>query len=226
MKRMAGLALMSVLLGSATAIGTLPAAGQAHQDATWKDHGGKPGQSSSTDSGQHGNQTGNHSKGQGSNWTGGKPQDNKHDRDNRSNAGSSWTGGASDRDRHRDRDVRDRDHRGDNQFGGGTFDRRPDNWNRRPTHFNRLDYNRNVFSHRRFHWKPYVRPHGWYSHRWVFGERLPFFFWTHDYWLTDWWMFGLPIPPFGCEWVRVGDDAILIDTRTGEILQVVYGVFW
>jgi len=30
-------------------------------------------------------------------------------------------------------------------------------------------------------------------------------------------------PKSGC---RVGDDAILIDTRTGEILQVICGVFW
>jgi hypothetical protein len=29
----------------------------------------------------------------------------------------------------------------------------------------------------------------------------------------------------GCEWVRDDTDALLVDTATGEILQVEYGVF-
>ena len=33
-------------------------------------------------------------------------------------------------------------------------------------------------------------------------------------------------PPWGYEWVRYGPDAVLIDVRTGQILQVRYGVFW
>jgi Ni/Co efflux regulator RcnB len=49
---------------------------------------------------------------------------------------------------------------------------------------------------------------------------------VRDYWLTDWWMFDLPIPPYGYEWVRYGDDALLINTYTGQILEVEYGVFY
>ena len=111
-------------------------------------------------------------------------------------------------------------------IGGTSFGRRPDDWNHRPQRFEHRDYNANINSPHRFHWGSYRRPRGWYDHRWVFGERLPFFFWTHNYWLTSWWLFGLPIPPVGCEWVRVGNDALLIDTRTGEIIQVVYNIFW
>jgi Ni/Co efflux regulator RcnB len=33
------------------------------------------------------------------------------------------------------------------------------------------------------------------------------------------------VPPAGYEWVRVGDDALLIDVNTGEVLQAEYGVF-
>jgi Ni/Co efflux regulator RcnB len=33
------------------------------------------------------------------------------------------------------------------------------------------------------------------------------------------------VPPMGFEWVRDDTDALLIDTNTGEILQVEYGVF-
>jgi Ni/Co efflux regulator RcnB len=33
------------------------------------------------------------------------------------------------------------------------------------------------------------------------------------------------VPPAGYEWVRVGADALLVNTATGEVLQVEYGVF-
>ncbi len=104
--------------------------------------------------------------------------------------------------------------------------RRPHDWNNRPRHYDPRDYHHNYQAERRYHWRPYVRPHGWYYHRWVFGEILPRFFWVRDYWILDYWMFGLPIPPYGCVWVRYGDDAVLIDTRTGAILQVIYGIFY
>jgi len=34
------------------------------------------------------------------------------------------------------------------------------------------------------------------------------------------------LPPVGCEWVRVGSDALLVDIWTGEVLSVEYGLFW
>jgi Ni/Co efflux regulator RcnB len=79
---------------------------------------------------------------------------------------------------------------------------------------------------RRFHNGAYYRPHGWYSHRWRYGEFLPFFFFTNNYWINDWDYFGLDDPPPGCVWVRYGDDALLIDRDTGEVIQVVYGIFY
>ncbi len=106
-----------------------------------------------------------------------------------------------------------------------TIGHRPPNWNNRPTRFNRHDYYHNYVAAHRYHWRPYIRPHGWFYRRWVFGQVMPRIFWVRNYWITDFWMFGLTIPPYGCEWVRYGDDAILIDVNTGEILQVVYGIF-
>jgi len=35
----------------------------------------------------------------------------------------------------------------------------------------------------------------------------------------------LEVPPVGYEWVRDGADAILVNTSTGEIPQMKYGVF-
>jgi Ni/Co efflux regulator RcnB len=73
---------------------------------------------------------------------------------------------------------------------------------------------------------PYYRPHGWYYRRWVFGDFLPIAFFAETYRLYDYWFYNLPVPPYGCEWVRYGDDALLVDMRTGEVIQVIYGVFY
>ena len=35
-----------------------------------------------------------------------------------------------------------------------------------------------------------------------------------------------PTTPYASNWVRVGDDALLVDLRTGEVLDVVYELFW
>ena len=37
---------------------------------------------------------------------------------------------------------------------------------------------------------------------------------------------GLPYPPPGAEWIRVGADALLVDIFTGEILDVAYDAFY
>ena len=108
---------------------------------------------------------------------------------------------------------------------GTTFGTRPSNWNRYPRTFDTGTYRRNMTAQRHFHWQTYNRPSGWYYRRWVFGQIFPRTFWAQDYWLTDYWMFDLPIPPYGYVWVRYGDDALLVNKRTGQVLQVVYDLF-
>ncbi|MEJ0028780.1 MAG: RcnB family protein [Rhizomicrobium sp.] len=110
--------------------------------------------------------------------------------------------------------------------GGATvFGTRPSNWNQYPRTFNRGTYQRNLTAPRQFHWQTYNRPSGWYYRRWVFGQVFPTIFRAQNYWLTDYWMFNLPVPPYGYVWVRYDDDAVLIDKQTGVVLQVVYGLF-
>ena len=111
------------------------------------------------------------------------------------------------------------------QTGGAAFGTRPSNWNQYPRKFDRHFYERNIHASRHYHWRSYHRPYGWYYRRWVFGQIFPSIFWARDYWLIDYWMFDLPIPPYGYVWVRYGDDALLIDRQTGQILQVVYDIF-
>lgn len=103
---------------------------------------------------------------------------------------------------------------------------RPNNWNVRPRNFDVRIYRRSFVAPQRFHWRVYYhRPHGWYYRRWSYGQVLPHFFWVRDYWITDWWMFDLQRPPYGYEWVRYGDDALLVNIYTGEVLEAIYDLF-
>lgn len=128
---------------------------------------------------------------------------------------------------HRDGDRRDDAHRdGDHRDGGhGDWDRRHRN--------DRHDYRRwehgrypSVYfsSHRyRSYWRP---PVGYYARVWGFGDFLPRGWYGEQYYLTDPWDYDLPLPPPGYDWVRVGYDALLIDSYTGRVVQVVRNAFW
>ena len=85
----------------------------------------------------------------------------------------------------------------------------------------------NIQAPRRFHFTvAYRQPAGFYVHRWTFGERLPVAFFARDYWIADFSLYGLMAPWAGYEWVRVGDDALLVDVETGEVIRVEYGLFY
>lgn len=102
----------------------------------------------------------------------------------------------------------------------------PPRWNEFRRTFNMRLYQNNLRSPQRYHYRPYIRPHGWYYRHWVFGQLFPPIFWTRDYWIVDYWIFGLIDPPYGYVWVRYDGDAILVNVQTGVILRVVYGVFY
>jgi Ni/Co efflux regulator RcnB len=113
--------------------------------------------------------------------------------------------------------------------GGGTrFTHVTSFHGRGGSHFtaNVRSFRRNFNAPRRFRFGSYNRPHGWYAHRWVYGERLPYGWYGRDYWIPNFVNFGLIVPPDGYQWVRDGDDALLVDVDTGEVLQVEYGVFY
>jgi Ni/Co efflux regulator RcnB len=95
----------------------------------------------------------------------------------------------------------------------------------RPATVDRGAYQHNYRAARSYHIGPYHHPEGWTAHRWGYGETLPRAYWAPQYLIGDYWLFGLEVPPVGYEWVRDGNDALLIDTNTGQILQVEYGVF-
>ncbi len=154
-----------------------------------------------------------------------------------------------DRSDHRGADNRGHDNRG---FGDHRPDRRPDS-NTRPdrndhrpnfrpggnNHRPGLDRNRSRrdwsgwrrdHSHfrpsHRWHAPTYHRPSGWYYRRWSFGDFLPSLFWSSQYWISNYGMYDLPPPPPDAVWVRYGDDAVLIDRFTGEVIDIEYDFFY
>ena len=73
---------------------------------------------------------------------------------------------------------------------------------------------------------PFVYPPGWGYQRWVVGAFLPPVFLVSDYWYAYWDLIGLPPPPPEYQWLRYGSDLLLVDLATGEVIDVVYDVFY
>ena len=57
------------------------------------------------------------------------------------------------------------------------------------------------------------------------GDTLPFSALVDAYFIYDFVALGLMEPPYGDRWVRFGPDALLVDPRTGQVVDVVYGVY-
>lgn len=131
-------------------------------------------------------------------------------RDGRDDHRRGWDGRWSRDDRDRwNRDDRDRDRRrGDRPY-----------WSQGRYPFS-------YHSHRRYRGSRWIAPPGFYVRSWSHGDYLPWGWYSQSYRLNDWWAYGLPWPPPGFDWVRVGPDVLLVDRFNGRIVQVVRMVFW
>jgi Ni/Co efflux regulator RcnB len=69
-------------------------------------------------------------------------------------------------------------------------------------------------------------PYGFHYRRFSVGERIPAALLAADFFLTAYAEYGLEPPPPGYVWVRDGDDAVLVDRYTGEVIAVEYDVFY
>jgi Ni/Co efflux regulator RcnB len=81
----------------------------------------------------------------------------------------------------------------------------------------------------RYHAPRYAFPGGyggWGGHYWRRGEFLPAVFFQPNYFIGDYWSYGLWAPDYGYQWIRVGADALLINLATGEVVDVVPGVYY
>jgi Ni/Co efflux regulator RcnB len=100
------------------------------------------------------------------------------------------------------------------------------NWRNNNARANWQQYRRNFHSPKRFRVGAYHGPRGFHYQRWSYGDRLPSSYYARPFWLLNALAYGLFAPPPGLIWVRYGDDALLVDQYTGEIVQVRYDVFY
>ncbi len=88
-------------------------------------------------------------------------------------------------------------------------------------------YGGHYFARQRFFFGLYYAPFPYYRTRfWVSDAWLPGAYYETQYVIGDYWRFDLYDPPAGCQWVRVGGDALLVDTWSGEVIDHVYDFFW
>ena len=91
----------------------------------------------------------------------------------------------------------------------------------------RYDWSRYRNQHRSlFRFGIYSDPYGFGYNRMMPGWSMWPNYFQSNYWLNDPWMYRLP-PAYGpYRWVRYWDDALLVNTYTGQVVDVVYDFFW
>jgi hypothetical protein len=91
----------------------------------------------------------------------------------------------------------------------------------------RYDWQNHRRHHRSlFHLGFYFDPYGWGYQPYSIGWRLWPSYYSSRYWINDPWMYRLPYAPPGYAWVRSWNDAMLVDTWTGTVVDVIPGFFW
>lgn len=161
------------------------------------------------------------------------PQNGRRHWDGDRNDGRHW---GHDRD-----NDRARNQGGWHREGNGRWERHDDrgrDWNRG---WRYRDWNHSWRNDRRYDWQRYrnqfhdryrapryYNPYGYrYGYRrFSIGIYLDTLFFGSRYWLDDPWDYRLPPAPYGCRWVRYYDDVLLVDIRSGYVVDVIYDFFW
>ena len=116
-----------------------------------------------------------------------------------------------------------------NGYNRGPAYNRGGNRNRNWRGDNRYDWHRYRSSNRNAYRLPrYYAPRGWnYGYRrFGVGFTLSSILFSSSYWIDDPFYYRLP-PAYGqYRWVRYYNDALLVDIRTGEVVDVEYDIFW
>jgi Ni/Co efflux regulator RcnB len=92
---------------------------------------------------------------------------------------------------------------------------------------NRYDWRRWRERNRsRFRIGIYYDPFGWGYQQFDIGWRMWPNYYSSNYWIDDPYDYRLPYAPPGTQWVRYYNDAVLVDTYTGEVVDVIHNFFW
>ena len=77
-----------------------------------------------------------------------------------------------------------------------------------------------------FHFGFYSDPFGWGYRPYSIGWRLWPSYYRSSFWLNNPWSYRLPHAPPGYRWIRYYDDALLVDTWDGTVVDVIRDFFW
>ena len=89
-----------------------------------------------------------------------------------------------------------------------------------------LQYRRTVTSTKHYDAGPFMAPSGYTYTRYRPGDRVPdAILDDNSLVLAGYSNYALTTPPDGLKWVRVGDDALLINADTGMVIQADYDLF-
>jgi hypothetical protein len=100
-------------------------------------------------------------------------------------------------------------------------------WDTNWRHNGRYDWQNYRHHHRSiFHLGLYFDPYGWGYQPFSIGWRLWPSYYGRNYWINDPWYYRLPYAPAGYVWVRYWNDALLVDTWSGTVVDVIPGFFW
>ena len=72
----------------------------------------------------------------------------------------------------------------------------------------------------------YYDPFGYSYNRFGIGSYMYPSYYQSNYWINDPWQYRLPAAYGPYRWIRYHNDALMIDTWTGEVVDVIYGFFW
>lgn len=102
---------------------------------------------------------------------------------------------------------------------------------RRELREDRREYREDWREYRRDHQRTFRRgayyaPRGYRYTPVRAGVNLRPAFYGNRYWINDPYTYRLPRPSMGAKWVRYGNDVVLVNVRTGRVLQVYRAFFY
>ena len=131
-------------------------------------------------------------------------------------------------DRNRDGRI-DRNYRDQRQYSNNrNYNRSSRNWNHSWRNDRRYDWQRYRQANRNhYRLSRYYAPYRDYRYsRLSVGIYLGSAFYGSRYWINNPSYYRLPPAYPGTRWVRYYDDVLLIDTYSGEVIDVIYDFFW
>lgn len=80
-------------------------------------------------------------------------------------------------------------------------------------------------SQRRYNAGRYQAPRGYQTRQWAYGQRMPSYYRSNQYVVSNYGQYGLRAPPRGYHYVRSGNDVVLAAVAGGLITAVIAGLF-